>query len=91
MSSCRPAPRKIIIVDSSDEENVKIQELENLIYIRSNHKNQPYQRYLGYQYAEAEYLLYLDDDMEIQQNDFFGIMEELLKNVQNEIKDTPNE
>ncbi len=78
--TCQPAPRKIIIVDSSDEENIKIQDLENIIYVRSSHKNQPYQRFLGYQRAEADYLLYLDDDMEIQHKDFFGKMEELLKN-----------
>lgn len=32
--------------------------------IRSSHKNQPYQRYLGYRASTSSWLLFLDDDME---------------------------
>lgn len=50
-----------IIVDSGDNEFIP-----SLAYslVRSSHKNQPYQRYLGYKASISPWLLYLDDDME---------------------------
>ena len=42
---------RIIVVDSSDSKNKELAELNELVYIKSNHKNQPYQRLLGYYYA----------------------------------------
>jgi glycosyltransferase involved in cell wall biosynthesis len=62
---CDPLPNAILIIDSSDEENQEIQHMPRVRYLRSNHKNQPYQRYLGYSISSADILLYLDDDMEI--------------------------
>lgn len=55
---------EIIVVDSSDDGNLALLKNEQVKYIRSSHKNQPYQRYLGYHIAKNDWLLYLDDDME---------------------------
>jgi len=56
---------KIIIVDSSDSENQYLKSNPNIIYIRSSHRNQPYQRYIGYLLSKKEILLFIDDDVEI--------------------------
>jgi len=61
---------KIIVVDSSNDYNNEIANIQNVLYIKSSHKNQPYQRYLGYKLSKAEWLLFLDDDMEPLQNMF---------------------
>ena len=65
LSRCSPAPQHIIVVDSSPEENTSIQKYENVVYIRSSHPNQPYQRYLGYKVSKNDVLVFLDDDMEV--------------------------
>lgn len=67
---CQPAPNQIIVVDSSDTENQALQNSPQIQYIRSSHKNQPFQRFLGTQLSNAEYILFLDDDMEIQNPQF---------------------
>lgn len=74
---------KIIVIDSSDDINGDLIGLDNVIYQHSNHKNQPYQRYLGYCLAEAEYLLYLDDDMQILDDSVFEKIESIFsdKNI----------
>jgi glycosyltransferase involved in cell wall biosynthesis len=59
---------QVIVVDSSDEDLSGVRFLSN--YIKSNHKNQPYQRYLGWKLSKSDYLLFLDDDMEILNRDF---------------------
>ena len=69
---------KIIVVDSSDEENSALNSCSGVKYIHSTHKNQPYQRYLGYRLAEAENLLFLDDDMQILDEGVFAKIEEVL-------------
>ena len=56
---------RIIVVDSSDEEDMAVKALEKVTYIRSSHANQPYQRYVGYLASSAEIIIFLDDDMEI--------------------------
>lgn len=68
---CQPAPEQIITVDSSDEENQAVQELPGIVYIRSSHKNQPYQRLLGAQAATADVIVFMDDDLEIICKDIF--------------------
>lgn len=75
-----PNLNKVIVVDSSDDMNVDLTGLNNVIYQHSNHKNQPYQRYLGYCLAEAEFLLYLDDDMQILDNVVFDKIESVFHN-----------
>lgn len=66
----------IIVVDSSEHLNVTDYSLgSNCKYIRSSHKNQPYQRYLGYHLCKAEAILYLDDDMELLSSNTFDIIQ----------------
>ncbi len=62
---CSCLPEKIIIVDSSIDENQEIQSLDSVTYVRSSHKNQPYQRYVGYLASSSDVLIYFDDDMRI--------------------------
>ena len=66
-------PQNIIIVDSSDEDNSAFFKRisPKVIAVKSSHKNQPYQRFLGYQYAQSKILVYLDDDMELIEQDAF--------------------
>lgn len=57
-------PTEIIVVDSSDVFNKFLADDNYVKYIQSSHKNQPYQRYLGFLSSSNNWLLYLDDDME---------------------------
>lgn len=65
LQQCSPLPHRILVVDSSEEENGKLKEEKLVTYIHSNHKNQPYQRFVGWHFSEADLLVYLDDDMEM--------------------------
>ncbi len=62
---------KIIIVDSTNSEFINTEINKNKLYIYTEHKNQPYQRYLGFLASESDYILFLDDDMEINDKSFF--------------------
>ncbi len=55
----------IIVVDSSDVKNSILFNKLNSNYLMSSHKNQPYQRCLGASFSTADYILFLDDDMEV--------------------------
>ena len=70
---------KIIVVDSSDSINDKFKTLIKVKYIHSSHKNQPYQRYLGFMNANADLILYLDDDMELISMDVFKDLDNIFK------------
>lgn len=70
--ACHLLPEKIFVIDSSPDENRSIQTLSRVVYLRSSHGNQPYQRYLGYLSSTAEILVFFDDDMVIQENDPFS-------------------
>lgn len=74
---------KIIVVDSSDLINEKLIHLDNVLYIHSSHKNQPYQRYLGFMRSKSKVILYLDDDMELINKNVFKDITEIFfdKNV----------
>lgn len=65
------SPEKIIIVDSSVEKNLAIQKYDKVDYIHSSHANQPYQRYVGYLASKSPLIVYLDDDMEIADENAF--------------------
>lgn len=78
--SYQKTPSMAVIVDGDPQSNqvikmlVEWQRKENIpfIYIPSNHSNLAYQRYLGWRIARqqgAPFLLYLDDDLRIQQRD----------------------
>lgn len=63
-------PKRVIVVDSSDVDNEPLKTLSIVKYLKSSHKNQPYQRYLGYVNSKSEFLLFLDDDMEVVDEGF---------------------
>lgn len=73
INGCTMTPEKIIIVDSSDELNELVGKQPNVIYLHSSHKNQPYQRYLGYLASLSEFIVFLDDDIKIVNNQIFNI------------------
>lgn len=75
-----PELNKIIVVDSSDDINEELKRFTQVKYIHSNHKNQPYQRYLGFYLAESPYLLYLDDDMQLLDTEVFQKIENIFTN-----------
>ena len=52
----------VILVDSSDNYNGAPPPIANqqIIYLFCGHKNQPFQRFLGYTYSKADILLFLE-------------------------------
>lgn len=68
----------IIVIDSTDEKNDDLLNCKGVKYVHSTHKNQPYQRYLGYHLAEADNMLFLDDDMQLLDKGVFEKIEEVL-------------
>ncbi len=68
---CSLLPGNIIVVDSSPSEDYQIQTLDRVVYVRSSHGNQPYQRYVGYLKAKNEILFYFDDDMRVLDSQCF--------------------
>jgi glycosyltransferase involved in cell wall biosynthesis len=70
---------RIIVVDSSDKANGALEEIVDVFYLRSNQKNQPYQRYLGFINASSDFLLYLDDDMELVNKEVFSRINQYIK------------
>lgn len=73
-----PSVNNIIVVDSTDIENEALKNLQGVIYVHSIHKNQPYQRYLGYRSSVSDFLLFLDDDMQIIDGSFCVAIENAL-------------
>ena len=56
----------VIIVDSSDGLGISDYPQDpDVVYLRSSHKNQPFQRYLGFRYSQADVILFLDDDLHL--------------------------
>lgn len=66
---------KIIIVDSTDNQVPKKLKSKKLIHLITQHKSQPYQRFLGFNLSSSDWLLYLDDDMEVIHDDLFEKLE----------------
>jgi glycosyltransferase involved in cell wall biosynthesis len=71
---CIPKPETILVVDSSSEFNSFAGNHKSITYIRSSHKNQPYQRYLAYLKCKSEIIIFLDDDLEIIDSTVFEVM-----------------
>jgi glycosyltransferase involved in cell wall biosynthesis len=69
-----PLPQEIIVVDASPETYQTGKDEQGVRIIKSNHANQPYQRYVGYLAAKSDVLLYLDDDMEIVHPNFINVV-----------------
>jgi len=63
--------KRIIIVDSTDQNRPLSISDERITYIETKHQNQPYQRYLGYCASKADYIIFFDDDMEISNHELF--------------------
>lgn len=63
---------KVILVDSTEYKVPVVISEEKIIHITTSHKNQPYQRFLGYFASNADYVIFLDDDMEIHNHELFG-------------------
>jgi len=76
LGACRPAANSIIVVDSSDEPNTDLLRHPGVRYLRSRHKNQPYQRYVGALAASAPVVLFLDDDLYLERKDLLGRISE---------------
>ena len=86
LSSQSMKPAIVIIVDGDLETDTTLKAISSvlqniripqIIYLPSNHANLPYQRYLGWKVARefpCNYLLFLDDDMQI-------IRPEVIKNL----------
>lgn len=70
-------PKRVIVVDSSDIDNEELISKSGVKYLKSSHKNQPYQRYLGYVNSVSEYHVFLDDDMEIVSDTFLDEINDL--------------
>lgn len=71
---CSIVPATILVIDSSEEPNEVVPKLEKVAYLRSSHKNQPYQRYLAYLCCSTEIIIFLDDDLEITDFTVFAVM-----------------
>lgn len=74
LKHCSPPPHQIIVVDASEMEHSDLQKDPSIRYVRSNHKNQPYQRFCGWHVSKADVLVYLDDDMEILKVNFVDLI-----------------
>jgi hypothetical protein len=79
---CVPKPAVIIVVDSSDNNHPDLADFSGVKYLYSSHKNQPYQRFLGATASKADYVLFLDDDMEVVDYKF---IEYINNNISNNI------
>lgn len=82
MLSINGTINKVILVDSSDGEGIGIIENKSIVFVKTKHKNQPYQRYLGYLASDADILLFLDDDMVLLDNSILSDLEEYFNNVE---------
>ncbi|HRK82291.1 MAG TPA: glycosyltransferase [Saprospiraceae bacterium] len=71
---CNPAPEKVIVVDSSDEVHTNLLGIAGVWYIRSSHKNQPYQRLLGATAATSDIVVFFDDDLIITNSNIFTLI-----------------
>lgn len=70
---------KIFLIDSSENHTDYNFDPVKFHHVPSNHKNQPYQRLVGKYASKSEYLLFLDDDMELVNPLFFEELLEKLK------------
>lgn len=64
--------RQVIVIDSSEIilSPTSFGSPPTLSIIKSSHKNQPYQRFLGATISQSAYILFLDDDMEVTDTSF---------------------
>lgn len=68
---------EILVIDSTDDDFERIS-LENVRHIRCRHKNALFQRYVGWMAAKSDWILFMDDDMEIADKAAFDKLECLI-------------
>lgn len=73
---CNFKPQKLIVIDSSDENNEILSNTPGITYKKASHKSQPYQRYVGYLCSSADVVVFFDDDLEILNYNLFDIVVE---------------
>lgn len=69
---CRLLPKRIVVINSSDTPNELLSTDPKICYLYTDHKNQPYQRFLGTKASHSEIVIFLDDDVEILDEDCFS-------------------
>jgi len=74
VQACTTIPNAILVIDSSDQINETMRTRKDITYLRSSHKNQPYQRYLAYLACTTDIIIFLDDDLEIIDFSVFDAM-----------------
>ena len=74
INRCTLLPQRIVVVDSSDTLNLEIRQIQRVLYLHSSHKNQPYQRYLGFLGSHEEIVCFFDDDIQIINPAIFEII-----------------
>lgn len=70
---------QIIVIDSSNDEHPILRRTDGLVYVKSPHKNQPFQRILGILNSKSDWVLFLDDDLELINPNFLIEFTDLLK------------
>jgi glycosyltransferase involved in cell wall biosynthesis len=81
LKKCSPRPTRIIVVDSSNENNIQLENDADISYYKSDRKSQPYQRYLGGEKSNSEVLVFFDDDVKILKFDLFSKIQLGFQNV----------
>ena len=82
---------QIIIVDQNDVEKINLEEIIseythlNIIHVKSNTKGLSYNRNIGLEYAEGEYIAYPDDDCEYYPNTLKEVEEAFQKNPESNL------
>jgi len=71
---CERLPDKIIVVDSSEVDSAEIRHVDKVVYVKSSHKNQPYQRLLGSSVSDSEIVTFFDDDLKITDKKIFNYL-----------------
>lgn len=74
--TCDPAPQHVIIVDATDDFDPSVYTGlgEHVKAFSSSHKNQPYQRYVGFFASDNDVIVYFDDDVDILDTTIFDKM-----------------
>lgn len=80
IKSCDPKPTNIIVVDATADENKELKSMGDVQYFHDlRHRNQPYQRLVGALASKSDYIIFMDDDLEILDKEIFGKLLKPLK------------
>lgn len=64
-------PKKVIVVDSSNDDNLELKYNRSVTYVKSDRKSQPYQRFLGVNSISSDLVCFFDDDVQILEENLF--------------------